>query len=144
MTALVFVYGTLKQGFPNFSLNPGRRIGGLFRTRQAYPLYVVRLPLEDRAPWLVDLPGQGWQVSGQVFEVDHPTLARLDAFEEVGRPTGYVRVEVELEPVDDAPTPLRAHAYLRPAAHLDQCLERHGPFAEYTLDLAQGYWLLPP
>jgi gamma-glutamylcyclotransferase (GGCT)/AIG2-like uncharacterized protein YtfP len=28
---LVFVFGTLKQGFPNFAVNNGRRVGTVFR-----------------------------------------------------------------------------------------------------------------
>ncbi len=54
----LFVYGTLKQGFPNHGINTGRRVPGRFRTRKAHPLLVVRLPHEDRAPWLLDQPGQ--------------------------------------------------------------------------------------
>lgn len=144
MPALIFVYGTLKQGFPNHALNPGRRVGGTYRTREALPLYVVRLPGEARAPWLVDQPGHGHRVTGQVFEVDAATLQAMDAFEEVGLPTGYVRVEIELEALDAPAPPLRAHAYLKPPHQLADCLAREGPFAEYTLALARGYWLTRP
>lgn len=138
---LVFVYGTLKQGFPNHHLNLGRRIGGTFRTRESFPLYVTRLPNEDRAPWLVHQPGFGHRVSGEVFEIDAETLAALDVFEEVGLPTGYVRVEVALEPLDDPATVLHAHAYMKQEHHLHDGLEKEGPFDEYTLALAAGYQL---
>lgn len=137
----LFVYGTLKQGFPNHGINTGRRVPGRFRTRLAYPLLVVRLPQEDRAPWLLDQPGQGLPVWGQVFEVDAATLAAMDVLEEVGRPTGYVRRPVSLLDADSLDDPCEAQAYLKPADHLPQCLATEGPFAEYTLDLARGYWL---
>lgn len=146
-TVRLFVYGTLKQGFPNHHHNRGQRLPGEFRTRLAHPMWVVRLPNEDRAPWLMDLPGQGHQVRGEVYEVAATELPAIDRLEEVGRPTGYVRVAIELEPADgDGPassaSSFWAQAYLKPASHLAQCLQREGPYADYTLSLAQGYWLV--
>ncbi|HEY9094496.1 MAG TPA: gamma-glutamylcyclotransferase family protein [Hydrogenophaga sp.] len=147
MPSLVFVYGTLKEGFPNFHLNPGRRVPGTFRTRQPFPFYVVQLPIEDRAPWLVNTPGEGVPVIGQVFEVDAPTLRSMDVFEEVGLPTGYVRVELELDPVGaeaGMADVLRAHVYMKEAHQMVACLAVEGPFAEYTTELALGYRLEQP
>lgn len=141
MKVRLFVYGTLKEGFPNHHFNTGRRLAGVFQTREAYPLLVVRLPNEDRAPWLVNLPGQGWPVRGQVFEVDASALPALDRLEELGQPTGYVRVPIELQALGGDAAPCQAQAYLKPADHLCQCLEREGPFPEYTLELARGYSL---
>jgi gamma-glutamylaminecyclotransferase len=141
MPSLVFVYGTLKEGFPNFALNPGRRVPGTYRTRQPFPFYVVQLSVEDRAPWLMNSPGQGVQVSGQVFEVDDATLLAMDVFEEVGMPTGYVRVELELEAVDQAGALLSAHVYMKEEHQMVECLTIEGPFAEYTAQLAAGYRL---
>ncbi|KQP47703.1 gamma-glutamylcyclotransferase family protein [Pseudorhodoferax sp. Leaf274] len=139
MTTLRFVYGTLKQGFPNFARNTGRRIGGAYRTQQPYPLYVVQLPNEDRAPWLMDQPGAGHQVLGEVFEVDAALLAAMDAFEEVGLPGGYVRSQITIEAVDAPPAVLRVQAYLKPPAQLALGHLREGPFAAYTAALAAGY-----
>lgn len=144
MPNLIFVYGTLKEGFPNFALNPGRRMPGTFRTCQPFPLYVVQLPAEDRAPWLVNQPGQGAQVSGQIFEVDDATLQSMDRFEEVGVPTGYARLALELEPADQPGGVLRAHAYMKAPHQLVECLLIEGPFADYTTELALGYRLALP
>lgn len=141
MPALVFVYGTLKQGFPNHPRNTGRRVPGDFRTLQPYPLYVVQLPNEDRAPWLMDSPGQGSPVTGQVFEVDDDQLPALDRFEEVGLPQGYVRVRIELESIAAPGQRIASHAYVKPHHQLAECLAIEGPFAEYTLELAVGYRL---
>jgi gamma-glutamylcyclotransferase (GGCT)/AIG2-like uncharacterized protein YtfP len=41
MEHLVFVFGTLKEGFPNFTVNRGVRVPGSFSTCSAYPLYLV-------------------------------------------------------------------------------------------------------
>jgi gamma-glutamylaminecyclotransferase len=143
MPTLVFAYGTLKQGFPNFARNAGRQVGGVWRTRQPYPLYVVQLSNEDRAPWLVDSPGAGHPVLGEVFEVDDAQLAALDAFEEVGLPTGYVRAQIAVESVDVPRDVLQVQAWLKPADQLTAQHRVEGPFAEYTAALAAGYWIDP-
>lgn len=141
MSQLVLVYGTLKEGFPNHGRNEGRRVGGHYRTRLPFPFFVVRLANEDRAPWLVCKPGEGRRVVGQVFEVDSAGLVDLDAFEEVGLATGYVRVPIELEAVDGTMPPVHAHAYMKQEHQLAECLAREGPYEEYTHALAVGYRL---
>ena len=138
---LIFVYGTLKEGFPNAHLNQGRRVPGHFRTVQRFPFYVVRLPLENRAPWLMNQPGLGHHVVGQVFEVDEAHVEALDRFEEVGQPTGYARVPLVLHAVDDPDTQLQAYAYMKQALQLTDDIPREGPFEEYTQSLAAGYWI---
>lgn len=144
MLSLIFVYGTLKQGFPNFHLNPGRRVPGIYRTRQPFPFYVVQLAVEDRAPWLMNIPGEGMPVLGQLFEVDEATLQTMDAFEEVGLPTGYARVALELEPAGHVGDVLYAHAYMKEPHQLAACLQIEGPYADYTAELAVGYRLELP
>ncbi|MCZ4316967.1 gamma-glutamylcyclotransferase [Comamonadaceae bacterium G21597-S1] len=143
MSALIFVYGTLKQGFPNYPRNSGRRMPGDFRTLQPFPLYVVQLPNEDRAPWLIHAPGQGNPVTGQVFEVDEALLQVMDTFEEVGLPQGYVRVAIDLEAVHAPGQRIASYAYVKLEHQLVECLAIEGPFAEYTLELAAGYRLEP-
>ena len=59
----VFVFGTLKEGFPNFATHRGTRVPGVFKTRPRLPLYLVG---ERHVPWLLDLPGQGLQVADPV------------------------------------------------------------------------------
>lgn len=116
---------------------------GGYRTQQAFPLYVVKLHNEDRAPWLVNNPGEGFQVYGEVFEVDAPTLQAMDVLEEVGQPSGYLRVEIALEamnaPRGNTPT-TSAYAYLKQAHQMADSLAVEGPFEAYTLELAKGYW----
>ncbi|RZS56953.1 gamma-glutamylcyclotransferase family protein [Sphaerotilus mobilis] len=141
MSQHLFVYGTLKDGFPNRHLNTGRPIGGQHRTAQALPLLVVQLPHESRAPWLLNQPGSGHRVIGQVFEVDDDALLAMDAFEEVDLPTGYQRVSLELSPADADQPRLQAWAYLKAPDQLAAALAIEGPFEEYTLALARGYCL---
>ena len=49
---LLFVYGSLKEGFPNFHVNKGRRVPGTYRTVQPYPLFLAN----GQLPCLLDAP----------------------------------------------------------------------------------------
>ena len=133
----VFVFGTLKEGFPNFSTNRGQRLPGSFKTSQRLPLYLVG---DRHVPWLLNAPGQGHQVIGQVFEVDAATLAEMDALERITEPDGYRRVLLDVvSTTDDAPAPGPVHAYLKPSEQLHVDLPRQGPLDEYTLAHAALY-----
>jgi gamma-glutamylaminecyclotransferase len=71
--ALLFVYGTLKEGFCNFRLNEGRRILGDFVTVEFFQLYVLG-PLS--LPWMVEANGQSFQVKGQLRPPVSPPYMR--------------------------------------------------------------------
>ncbi|MCB1741804.1 MAG: gamma-glutamylcyclotransferase [Gammaproteobacteria bacterium] len=134
----VFVFGTLKDGFPNHAVNQGRRLPGTFRTCAPLPLYLVG---ERCSPWLLDQPGEGHQVLGEVFEVDADGLAAMDVLERVDRADGYQRVEIDVEPCDAAAPGggLRVHAYLKAPRQLLPDMQRLGPLAVYTLEHARLY-----
>ena len=80
MTHSIFVFGTLKEGFCNFHVNRGRRVGGAFVTLEPHSLYILG---PRHLPWLVQQPGLGHRVVGQLFEVDDHTLAEMDRLERV-------------------------------------------------------------
>lgn len=129
----LFVYGSLKEGFPNFHVNKGRRLPGEFRTLQPYPLYLVA----GRLPCLLPEPGEGLQVQGQLFEVSPAELTLMDALERVGRPGGYSRELIEVQSMDPvAPDGIAAYAYLQTRAMLDAEGTHLGPLALYTLEHA--------
>ncbi|HEU5297246.1 MAG TPA: gamma-glutamylcyclotransferase family protein [Burkholderiaceae bacterium] len=125
---LVFVFGTLKQGFPNFAVNQGRRFGGVFCTLERLPLWLVG---ERHVPWLIDSPGEGEQVAGEVYEVDDAALAAMDELEGVGLPDGYHRTTIRVRSPDD-PTELSVQIYMKHAHQLVRAEVRQGPLAEYT------------
>lgn len=137
MPTLVFVFGTLKQGFPNFATNRGVRVPGRFRTQTALALYLVG---DRHVPWLLDESGAGLPVFGEVYQVDAAALRDMDVLERVGEPDGYLRraITVVREGADGAPC-LQVQAYLKPAATLTQQDIRQGPLAEYTLAHAALY-----
>lgn len=133
----VFVYGTLKEGFPNFATNRGRRVPGEFVTLAPHRLYLVG---PRAVPWLLVADGQGQPVAGQVFEVDDATLADMDRLEGVGRADGYLRVPVEVRPAGECAAPAQTvFAYLKPAAQLTDDLPRDGPLAAYSIEHAARY-----
>ena len=133
MTHRVFVFGTLKEGFPNFTVNKGVRVPGAFRTLDRFPLYLVG---ERHVPWMLDLRGEGERVVGEVYEVDDAALAAMDQLERVGELDGYRRVAIRVE-CDGAP--IEVFAYLKFAPHLVRSEARLGPIEEYTLDHARLY-----
>ncbi|MGZ5787389.1 MAG: gamma-glutamylcyclotransferase family protein [Ramlibacter sp.] len=136
MAVRVFVFGTLKEGFPNFHVNRGRRTPGDFVTLQAYPLHLVG---ERRSPWMLDQPGVGLNVRGQMFEVDDAALVQMDVLERVGEPDGYRRVRIEVvgPPGTGA---CEVFAYLKdPAEFAPLAGDALGPLADYTLEHAALY-----
>ena len=133
MQHLIFVFGTLKQGFRNFHINRGRRLGGDVVTVQPHPLYVIG-PL--CLPWLLDRPGQGQPVVGQLFEVDEATLAAMDQLERVDDPQWYVRRRIAVLPHPGGGEPLQAWVYFGGEPGFAGAVQHVGPVAEYTLELA--------
>jgi len=137
MTALVFVYGTLKEGFPNFHVNLGSRVPGEFETVQAYPLYIVG---DSRVPWLLDRPGEGQPVAGELYRVDGPGLARMDELEQVDEPGWYARRSIAVRPRGRPDGEgAKAFVYFGSQARLADTTIHEGPIAEYTAGQARGY-----
>jgi gamma-glutamylaminecyclotransferase len=131
---LVFVFGTLKAGFPNAAVNRGRRMGTVFRTVQPHPLYLMGA---RHVPWMIDAPGSGECVAGEVYEVNAAALAAMDELEGVGRPDGYHRKALQVQ--GDAADVVMAQVYMKHAHQLVQADVRVGPLAEYTIEHAALY-----
>ncbi|MBS0341196.1 MAG: gamma-glutamylcyclotransferase [Proteobacteria bacterium] len=137
MSQLVFVFGTLKEGFPNFATNRGARVAGDFMTIDRYPLYLVG---ERFSPWLIDAVGEGERVVGQVFAVDEAALAAMDELERITEPDGYRRVMLEVEALQNGRgTGRRVHTYIKPREQFAGSDARLGPLREYTREHAALY-----
>ena len=131
----LFVYGSLKEGFPNFHVNQGRRLPGEFRTVQRHPLYLIA----GRLPCLLPEPGEGLHVLGQLFEVSPEALARMDELERVGQPGGYTRESILVQRMaTPQPAPVAAFVYLQSRAMLDAVGTHLGPLELYTLEHAKA------
>jgi gamma-glutamylcyclotransferase (GGCT)/AIG2-like uncharacterized protein YtfP len=84
---LVFVYGTLLRGERNHGLLAGAAFAGEARTLPSFEL-------ADLGPYPTLVAGGRVAVSGEVWEIDGATLARLDELEEV--PTLFQRKRIPL------------------------------------------------
>lgn len=119
----LFALGTLKRGFPLHEKGLGGvPCLGAYRTIQPYPMLVAGPWF---APMLLDQPGTGHRVLGELYEVDEPRLALLDEMESVGTP-GNLRVLVDVEPLAEGAR-TSAFAYAK-AAHL--AVPAHSGFLE--------------
>ena len=108
----VFVYGTLKRGYPNAHIGmPRATYLGDYRTAERYPLVIGGRWF---VPNLLNEPGVGLQVTGEAYAVDDTVLAELDRLESVHLADGYRRVEIAIEPADAVSPPLgNVWTYLR-------------------------------
>lgn len=137
MHTRIFVYGTLKEGFPNFDTNAGIRIPGDFFTKNRYPLYLVG---ERHSPWMVNTPGEGERVIGQVFEVKPEVLERIDILQRVSALDGYERIEIAvISQSAEGEDELLVHAYLKHPRNLAGADIMAGPFSEYTREHVAFY-----
>src|SRR5436309_5661859 len=110
----VFVFGTLKRGFPLHHGLAGAAFLGACRTVQRFPMFVAGPWF---APMMMNEPGVGQRVVGELYEIDAAGLARIDAMESIGQP-GNFRIPVDVEPVDGG-APCAAFAYMKSRALAD-------------------------
>lgn len=93
----VFIYGTLKKGQPNYhnmldTTKGSAKYLGQARTMDKYPLVIAG---KYNIPFLLNVPGEGQRVQGEIYSVDDQMLKYLDWFE--GCPQMYQRTRVLLE-----------------------------------------------
>jgi gamma-glutamylaminecyclotransferase len=83
----VFIYGTLKQGFAFHEKGlAGARFLGLYQTATPYPLYIAK---PFYGPMMLDRPGEGFVVQGEVYEADEERLLLIDGLEDIGKPGSF-------------------------------------------------------
>jgi gamma-glutamylaminecyclotransferase len=92
----VFIYGTLKRGFPLHEKGlTGARFLGLYQTVKPYPLHIA---MSFFGPVMLDRPGEGLVVQGELYEADAARMQVLDRLEDVGEP-GSFRANLLVEPI---------------------------------------------
>jgi gamma-glutamylaminecyclotransferase len=90
----IFIYGTLKRGFALHDKGlTGAKFLGLFQTVEPYPLYIAK---PFYGPMMLDRPGEGLIVQGELYEADEERLALIDQLEDVGQP-GSFRSKIRVE-----------------------------------------------
>ncbi|RXN29884.1 gamma-glutamylaminecyclotransferase B-like protein [Labeo rohita] len=98
--ALIFIYGMLKKGQPNYfrmldPVNGQAEFLAHARTVERYPLVIAT---KYNIPFLLNVPGTGHHVYGEIYRVDQKMLEFLDKFK--GCPERYQRTKVQLEVQD--------------------------------------------
>ena len=125
----VFVYGTLKRGFPNHDESLlGKFYCGACESREPFPL-VVAGPYFS--PVLINEKGSGERVQGELYHVDQQTLKRLDEMEGVGREGGYYRFKIDVEL--NGASLVSAFAYAKYRENMGTI--HSGPFESYRIDV---------
>ncbi|MBZ9850716.1 gamma-glutamylcyclotransferase [Mesorhizobium sp. CA14] len=134
MASKVFVFGTLKMGYPLHEQGlSGAAFLGNCRTHERLPMLIAGPRF---APMMFNEPGAGFQVAGELYEVDERILSRLDRLESVGAP-GNLRVPVEVEPFEGG-TSILAQVYMK-SRHLADPV--HSGYLAYYNDRR---FVLPP
>ncbi|KAG6429404.1 hypothetical protein SASPL_107455 [Salvia splendens] len=134
---LIFTYGTLKQGFSNHALLQDLISTGdaafVRAARTLHPLPLVCGPY--RVPFLLNLPGLGHRVSGEIYAVSPAAVARMDDLEGIGR-GHYERLPIQIE--TEAET---VEAYYAHGSYAEAMWRRSGGEAYncYTEKAAKGY-----
>ncbi|CAM0878247.1 unnamed protein product [Alopecurus aequalis] len=139
---LVFTYGTLKRGFSNHALLQDLSLAGdatfAGAAATAAPLPLVCGPY--RVPFLLNLPGSGQRVKGELYSVTARGLARLDELEGVSR-GHYERLPVEVVLTEEREQVEGAVAYYAHRGYAAEMWARSGQRgqAEYSPAVAAGY-----
>ena len=133
---LVFVYGTLKKGFPNHDryMQQARRMG-TFRTWERYRLV---LNGDRYSPCMMAGAGRGRRVVGELYEVDPAGLAMMDRLERIDCPDGYRRHRIRVDRVGGPPSDAYdVFVYLKAPEGVDD--PRSEALETYTLEEARMY-----
>ncbi len=113
MRQRVFVYGTLKKGFPNHDnyMKSAKELGK-YQTIEKYPLILCGARY---VPCMICSPGDGHHVQGELYEVDDECLNRIDALERIQDSDGYRRYVIRVNSSESINQDIKqALAYLMP------------------------------
>jgi len=136
MTHRIFVYGTLKQGFPNHeNYMASAKPLGKYQTIEKYPLVLCGARY---VPCMIDSPGKGLHVEGELYEVDDECLNRIDALERIQDSDGYRRIVILVSPSEGISQDIKeALAYLLPPRQVTD--RRSNNLKTYDLGAARKY-----
>ncbi len=123
MAHRVFVYGTLKRGFPNHGLMRQATFLATGTTADRYPMIVQG---RSFSPVMLPEAGEGHHIVGEVWEVDDAQLAELDKLESTHLPTGYIRETIS---VDTPAGRISAFVYFKPRERVE--IVHSEPHADY-------------
>jgi len=140
MNHRVFVYGTLKRGFPNNTLLEGSEFLGEAVTVLTYkavtvPAYKV---VGTSFPVIMSDPS-GKPVAGEIYAVDDATLARLDQLEREGRSYDRMMIDATLSLSNGERFNTQAFVYVGREDRFGEMFAR-GPFYEQANERGELDW----
>eukprot|EP00794_Sanderia_malayensis_P014321 gene14321-15810_t len=136
----VFVYGTLKRGFPNHKLlsNVAENERAIFLSqgcsKEKYPLVVGS---QAHIPFMLDSPGIGENIKGEVYQVCGQVLQKLDELECEGVLYDRSLISVVLPDDNLNNRCIEAHAYI--IKNFKENLLELPMIANYTEEHAERY-----
>ena len=106
----LFVYGTLKKGYSNYSkyLSEANYLGK-YKTCEKYPLVIAN---ERYSPVMIKEPHIGHQVIGEVYTVNHEILQSIDVLESVDKKLGYRRIKIQVASLSENQS-ISCYAYFK-------------------------------
>ncbi len=131
----VFVFGTLKEGFPNFYLNKGIKSSGDYLTARPYLFYLVG---ERYTPCIYENDGKGAQILGEIYTVNKEQLNILDELERIHETDGYIRSLVKIINTQNTDV-FDAYIYLKSATQMITSNLKVGPIDCYLPEHAKLY-----
>ncbi|CAN4089367.1 unnamed protein product [Withania somnifera] len=142
-STIIFTYGTLKRGFSNHVLLQDMIAAGDASFLGVYQT-VDRLPLvcgPYRVPFLLNFPGSGEHVRGELYSVSARGLIRMDELEGITK-AHYERLPIKVRPDEDPITVVvKAEAYYAHRNYAEALWKRNGEkgYTCYTEKEAKGY-----
>ncbi|XP_009769628.1 putative gamma-glutamylcyclotransferase At3g02910 [Nicotiana tabacum] len=140
---IIFTYGTLKRGFSNHVLLQDMIAAGDASFLGVYQT-ADRLPLvcgPYRVPFLLNFPGSGERVWGELYAVSARGLVRMDELEGITR-AHYERLPIKVQQQAQAqPEVTTAEAYYAHRNYAEALWKRNGEkgYSCYSEKEAKGY-----
>jgi len=131
----IFVFGTLKEGFPNFYLNKGIKQSGEFITENNYLFYLVG---ERHTPCIYEHENKGEAILGELYLVNNDQLSVLDTLERTHEEGGYIRTLINIQNINSKQKS-EAYIYLKLASQINLSDIKLGPINRYTLKHTELY-----
>jgi gamma-glutamylaminecyclotransferase len=138
MTHRLFVYGTLKRGYPNNPLLEGSEFLGEAVTVLTYKAVAVPALVGTSFPVIMPDPS-GKPVAGEIYTVDDATLARLDQLEREGRSYDRVIIDATLPPSNGERLTTQALIYVGREDRFGEMFAR-GPLYEQVNERGELDW----
>lgn len=127
--SLIFVYGTLLSGEPNYPLLESGTLVGEAQTKSEFRMftggwfpYVQRSELEVVERFEDGTPSEekfvGYSIQGEVYSIDSQTLARLDRLE--GVPSHYQRHSINVTLADGSIRAVDIYLYYGDTSRMEE------------------------